>query len=105
MAAFGIETNANKANAGAVKGVQQEIACECWFTSSGKVVPLMIKVRDEDGEIRTIRHIEIHHQEAKRYAGIPSIEFDCTLIVLAQEIKAKLIYYQTENRWVMNFKK
>lgn len=103
MAAFGIGINSEKADAGAVKGVQREIACECWFTSSGKVVPLMIKVRDEDGEIRTIRHIEVHHQEAKRYAGIPSIEFDCTLIILAQAIEAKLIYYQTENRWVINF--
>lgn len=104
MAAFGIGTNSGKTDAGAVKGTQKEIACECWFTSKGKMIPLMIKVEDEDGVIRVIKQINVHHQEAKKYAGIPSIEFDCTLIILAQAIKAKLIYYQTENRWVINFK-
>ena len=103
MSAFGIGTNSEKANAGAVKGTQKEIACECWFTTKGKMIPLMIKVEDEDGEIRVIKHIDVHHQEAKRYAGIPSIEFDCTFTILSQVIEAKLIYYQTENRWVINF--
>ena len=62
----------------------------------------MLKVKDGDGEIRIIRQIEIHSREQKRYAGIPSIEFDCTLTILEQAIRARLIYYQTENRWVMN---
>lgn len=104
MAAFGIGTNSGKADAGAVRGKQKEIACECWFTSKGKIIPLMIKVEDEDGEIRVIKQIKVHHQEAKRHVGIPSIEFDCTLTILEQAIKAKLIYYQTENRWVMIFR-
>lgn len=104
MAAFGIGTNSSKTDAGAVKGTQKEIACECWFTTKGKMIPLMIKVEDEDGEIRVIKQITVRHQEPKRYAGIPSIEFDCTLTILSQVIEAKLIYYQTQNRWVMNLK-
>ncbi|MGN0305453.1 MAG: hypothetical protein ACI4D2_04780 [Lachnospiraceae bacterium] len=102
--AFGIGTNTQKADAGAVRGTQREVACECWFTSSGKLTPLMIKVQDEDGEIRTIRQIFVHSQEKKMYAGIPSIEFDCTLTILEQTIPARLIYYQTESRWVLNFR-
>ena len=102
--AFGIGTNAGNADAGAVRGMQKEVACQCWFTKSGKVTPLMIKVEDIDGEIRSIRQIEIHSQEKRIYAGIPSIEFDCTLIILEQAINVKLIYYQTENRWVLNFR-
>ncbi len=102
--AFGTYVNIGNADAGAVKGTQKEIACECWFTSSGKIIPLMLKVKDEDGEIRVIRRIQVHSQERKSYAGIPSIEFDCTLTVLEQEIRAWLIYYQTENRWVLNFR-
>ena len=94
--AFGIGVNT-----GAVRGTQKEIACQCWFTKSGKITPLMIKVQDEDGEIRVIRQIKVHSRESKRYAGIPTTEFDCTLIILEQAIEAKLIYYQTENRWVM----
>lgn len=99
--AFGIGTNVGNADSGVIKGIQKEIACQCWFTKSGKITPLMIKVQDEDGEIRVIRQIKVHSRESKRYAGIPSIEFDCSLLILEQDIKAKLIYYQTENRWVM----
>ena len=79
--AFGIGINMQKADAGVVKGIQKEVACECWFTSSGKLMPLMIKVQDEGGEVRTIRQIRVHSQEKKMYAGIPAIEFDCTLTV------------------------
>lgn len=102
--AFGIGTNAGNTDSGTVKGIQKEIACQCWFTSSGKIIPLMLKVKDEDGEIRVIRQIEVHSREQKMYAGIPSIEFDCTLTVLEQTISARLIYYQTESRWVLNFR-
>lgn len=61
--AFGIGTNTQKINAGPVKGTQREIACECWFTSTGKIIPLMLKVQDEDGEIRVIKRIAVHSQE------------------------------------------
>lgn len=98
---FGMGTNIQRTQAAAATGVQREIACECWFTSSGKIIPLLLKVKDEDGEIRVIRQIQIHSQEQKMYAGLPSMEFDCTLTVLKQEIRAKLIYYQTESRWVL----
>lgn len=102
--AFGIGVNTGNADAGDIRGKQKEIACECWFTSTGKIVPLMLKVKDEDGEIRVIRQIEVHSQEKKMYAGIPSTEFDCTLTILEQTIRARLIYYQTESRWVLNFR-
>lgn len=102
--AFGIGVNTGNADAGDIRGTQKEIACECWFTSTGKIVPLMLKVKDEDGEIRVIRQIEVHSQEKKMYAGIPSTEFDCTLTILEQTIRARLIYYQTESRWVLNFR-
>lgn len=102
--AFGIGTNTQDADAGFIRGTQKEIACECWFTSTGKMIPLMIKVRDEDGEMLVIRKIRVHYQEKKKYAGIPSIEFDCTLIILEQGIPAKLIYYPTEGRWILNLK-
>lgn len=100
---FGMGTDVRRTQTAAVRGVQREIACECWFTSSGKIIPLLLKVKDEDGEIRVIRQIQVHSQEQRMYAGLPSTEFDCTLTILKQEIRAKLIYYQTECRWVLNF--
>lgn len=56
------------------------------------------------GEIRTIKQLQIHSQERKNYAGIPSIEFDCTIVILGGQLAAKLIYYMSEGRWVLNFK-
>lgn len=102
--AFGIGTNSQAANVQIVKGEQKKVACECWFTSTGKVIPLMIKIQDENGEIQVIREITVHSQEKKIYAGIPSIEYDCTLIINRKSVKVWLIYYQTKNRWVLNFR-
>lgn len=99
--AFGIGTNAQKADAGFIKGKQREIACQCWFTSKGKVTPLMLKVQDEDGEIRTVHQIQVLSQEEKKYAGVQSLEFDCIITILEQKIGVQLIYYKEENRWVL----
>ena len=102
--AFGIGTNIQKADAGFIKGKQREIACQCWFTSKGKVTPLMLKIEDEDGEIRTVRQIQVLTQEEKKYAGVRSLEFDCIITILEQKIDVQLIYYKEENRWVIVYR-
>lgn len=101
---FGIDTNSQAAGTGKVRGTQREIACECWFTSTGKMIPQMIKVQDDDGVVHKITRIQVYSQEKKNYAGIPSIEFDCMLLLLNQKVRVWLIYYQTKNRWVLNFR-
>ena len=45
------------------KGKRIKVACECWFTSEGKMTPLMVKVKDEDGEIRAFRNLVVLAQE------------------------------------------
>lgn len=102
--AFGIGTNSKKADAGLIRGKQREIGCYCWFTNKGKMIPTMLKVQDEDGEIRTVRQIEVHFQEEKMYAGVPSVEFNCTIMILGQQINVWLIYYKEENRWVLVYR-
>ena len=102
--AFGTSTNTQKADAGFIKGKQREIACQCWFTSKGKVTPLMLKIEDEDGEIRTVRRIQVLSQEEKKYAGARSMEFDCIITILEQQIDVQLIYYKEENRWVLVYR-
>ena len=102
--AFGIDTNTRKADADFIKGKQREIACQCWFTSKGKVTPLMLKIEDEDGEIRTVRQIQVLSQEEKKYAGVRSLEFDCIITILEQQIDVQLIYYKEENQWVLVYR-
>ena len=102
--AFGIGTNTQRADSGPVRGKQREIACQCWFTSKGRITPLMLKIQDEDGEIRTVKQIRIHSQEEKMYAGVASVEFDCSITILEQQIEVRLIYYKEENRWVLVYR-
>ena len=102
--AFGIGTNSQKADAGPIRGKQREIGCYCWFTNKGKMIPTMLKVQDEDGEIITVRQIKVHSQKEKMYAGVPSIEFSWTLTILEQQINVWLIYYKDENRWALVYR-
>lgn len=102
--AFGIGINSQYANAGAVRGKQREIACECWFTSTGKVTPLMLKLQDEEGVCHVVKPILVHSQEKKLYAGTPSIEFDCSIWLKDQQQRVYLIFYINENRWVLNMR-
>lgn len=102
--AFGTGTSSINGDAGIVRGIQKEVACECWCTAWGEIIPLMVKLIDEDGEMQVIRDIMVHSQKKKRYAGIPSTEYDCTLTVNGRNIRTWLIFYQTEGRWVLNFR-
>lgn len=101
--AFGIGINAQKANAGKLRGKQISIACECWFTSKGAGKPLMIKFEDEEGMIQSIKEIRVHYTEEKNYSGIGSREYDCSMIWEGKTIPVKLIYFKEECRWVMKF--
>lgn len=92
-------------DAGVVRGRPLPVACECWFTSSGKVMPIMLKVQnEEDGEIITIRNIRVNYYERKNYAGVPTDEFDCMISLLGQKFDVKLVHYLADSRWTMNFR-
>ena len=102
--AFGIGTNTESPRTNKLIGEQREIACQCWYTKSGKETPLMIKIEDEDGEIRTIKQIQVLSQERKNFCGIPAEYFDCVITILGKQMDVQLIHYLTESRWVLNFK-
>lgn len=99
--AFGIGTNCQVGDAGVRPGVQQEIACQCWYTASGKGIPVMIKVKDEEEIIHTIRGIRVNYSEKKNYAGVPSLEYVCEIDHLGWRRNVKLIFLVNENKWVL----
>ena len=102
---FRTNENTEEPDAGAIHGGQLPIACECWFTSSGKIMPIMLKVQnEEDGVIITIRNIQVNYYERKNYAGVPTDEFDCRISLLGQKFDVKLVHYLTDSRWTMNFR-
>lgn len=101
---FGIGINTETANAGKIKGTQIPIACECWFTSTGKTLPLMFKVRDAEQEIQIIHGIHVRHMEQKHYSGISSLEYDCIINIRGVSYNVGLIYFKADCRWVMVLK-
>ncbi|MGL5434726.1 MAG: hypothetical protein ACRDBO_04895 [Lachnospiraceae bacterium] len=100
---FGIGINCETPDAGELKRIQQEIACECWYTASGRSIPLMFQIKDDDGMIQTVRNIHVISSERKRYAGVPSIEYDCMIEWNGTRRPVRLIFFINENRWVACF--
>ena len=70
---------------GVLHGIQREIACECWFTSSGKSIPKLIKVMDEDGMLHTIQ----------------TVEHLCKILLRGRVGFVKLIYTKENCRWTI----
>ncbi len=99
--AFGIGTNTQVTNAGEIRGEKREIACQCWFTSTGSSIPLMIKFEDEEGVIHSVRDIMVLYTEKKFYAGIKTMEYVCRIKYHNQAMDVKLIFLQEECKWVM----
>ena len=103
MSAFGIGTNTQKTDAGRIRGNQIDIECACWFTSRKKPIPYLVKFVDENSEIQTVREIRVKCMDQKNYSGIPSLEYVCTITINEIMHDVKLIFFQTECKWIMTF--
>lgn len=97
--AFGIGVNTEQTDQEAVKGVFREAAVKCWFTASGRSMPLMLKVETEDGEITEIDHIQVLTAERQRYAGILNWKYCCQAEVGGQMREFILLFCPEECAW------
>ena len=101
MSVFGIGTNVNMTDAGVINGKQFEVACDCWFTSKCTSRPMLIKFEGEDGEIQTVKNIQVIVSEDKNYSGIPSKEYHCKAVIGGIMQEFKLMFFPIECRWMM----
>lgn len=92
---------ADKTENGVLRGIQREIACECWFTSKGKSIPKLIKVMDEEGMLHTINEIQLLTTEEKTYAGIPTVEHLCRINLGGHMETVKLVFTKESCKWVI----
>lgn len=91
---------AEKTDSGILNGSRKEIACECYFTASGKSIPRWLKIQDErTGEIHMIRDIQRISTETKSYCGIDTIEHVCRIQINGKEHFVKLIYTKETCKW------
>ena len=75
-----------------------EITCECWFTSKGKMQPLMLKYQGEQGEIHTTKEIQVYSREERNLMVSSYTEFGVTINCRGIYVEAKLIFYKKECR-------
>lgn len=93
---------AEKTEHGILNGSRQEIACDCYFSASGKSIPRWIRIRDEvSGEIHTFHDIEIISKEEKSYCGINTVEHVCRITIHETKHLVKLIYTKETCKWVL----
>lgn len=91
---------AEKTENGILNGIRREIACECYFTATGKSIPRWLKIRDEStGEIHMVRDIQQISTELKSYCGIDTVEHVCRIFLGGQEHLVKLIYTKETCKW------
>lgn len=88
-------------NSGAIKGQCIDVACKAWFSSDGKIMPMMFKVKDASDEIYLINIEHICKRDEKNYEGTPCTEFVCTAKYMEKKCEVKLIYFKKDCKWVV----
>lgn len=86
-------------DAGKLRGIKRDVACECWFTSMGTTLPRFIKVMGKAGEIFTVQVLSVISADIKRYSGIETIEHVCKIRLYNREEVVKLVFNKTTCRW------
>lgn len=95
---------ADKTDAGDLRGISCEVACGCWFTASGKIMPQIIRALDEEGCLHTIRVLEIISTTEKNFSGIETVEAVCRIAMREnKETFVKLIFTKKTCTWRIIF--
>ncbi len=96
---MGIGINDEKTDEGRLKGRQEPVACSVWFTSTGRLLPKMMKYKEADGEIVVISDIHVESSDRKNYCGIPVLSFECSAAAGNTVVWFRLLYYVERQRW------
>ena len=56
---FAVGMEEEKLQEKAIRGMPHKVAADCWFTSTGKMIPRMIKYEDADGVRHLLKEIEV----------------------------------------------
>lgn len=99
--AFRLGEIIQKREHGRLRGIQREIACECWFTSQGKSIPKLIKIMDAEGVLHTIKEIQVLASEEKTYSGIQTVEHICRINLEGRMETVKLVFTKESLKWAL----
>lgn len=99
--AFGEQFYLDRKEWGEIRGIKQKVAVGCWFTSTGRMMPKMLKYQDAGGRIRCLEEIEILKTEEKYYAGSLVRRYDCLTRKDGREYEFMLLFYPEACFWRM----
>lgn len=75
------------------------VACDCWFTSTGRQIPRLIKYDDPENGITQIPVSNILRTEEKLWGGTKSRTFHCHSVLGDIEYNYRLIFYLETAKW------
>lgn len=97
--AYATGTYTWKPEAPGFKGRPEPVACDCWFTSGGRIIPRFIKYKDEEGIVHGIYNIQVMSQKEKKYCGIASTQYLCRTVWEEKEYFFHLTFRKEECTW------
>lgn len=74
------------------KGTYRDVAVKCWFTASGRAMPLMMKIKTEQGEIMKVENIQVVTSEKQWYTGIQTWKYRCRAEIAGQRYEFLLLF-------------
>ena len=77
-----------------------EVACLCWFPTKGQPFPISFKYKDEDGDIHSVKDIDILRTENVMQGK----EFRCEALIGDQKRSFELMFFKDDCRWVLTMK-
>lgn len=86
-----------------ITGTYLAAAVDCWFPSTGKFYPRMIKYQDENQMIQCIKDIQVLYSEQKYYAGVQARKFQCQAVVDGWKKEFILLFFPEDGTWNLIF--
>lgn len=96
--AFGIGIPAKKPQQALPAGSISDVAVKCWFTATGRSMPLMMKLQSEEGVLE-IPGIQVLTSEKQCYAGILNWKYRCRAEVNQRMVEFILLFNSEECTW------
>ena len=75
------------------------VACDCWFTSTGRTIPKLFCYEDEYGVRHTVDEIQVIKSERRKVSGSSIMVYDCEVMLHEHQCPMQLYYCLTEGTW------
>ena len=98
--AFGIGINTEHTKSNKPTGTYMDVAVKCWFTATGKSMPLMMKVKIED-DIVAVENIHVLSSEKQYFAGILNFKYRCRALVWERMMEFVLLFSPEDCAWML----